>query len=208
MELLDSSVSDKHTPSYIKNQFEKHQADFLLAEDILTLARHIKIWLAIGKVENDSFLHWLQYSTLPNICILAINISKADIYLNKFLENIITIEQKAKLFKYAHFHKRLNAIKEIVEPLREYRNKRYAHLEYAQVNIATCSLEALYISLSNLCNSLDCILIWLENPNEVLDTLFHDIRDVNAETCMLEKRFKIDRAYNEFLNILNRINSL
>ncbi len=204
MDLLDSSVSDKHTPSYIKNQFEKHQDDlYLLGHELINLARHIKIWLAIEKVQHDTYWGWVQYTTLTNMCLLAIKISNADVYINDFLKKIISNEQKAKLFKLTMFNQRVKTIKKIVEPLKEYRNKRYAHLECTEVEVKKCNIKDLYIALSNLHNTLMCIHHSLSNPVIEFITRRYDLRDVTLNTCQLEKHFEEDRVYIEFLNMQN-----
>ena len=61
--------------------------------------------------------------------------------MNDFLKGIISNQQKAKLFKFTKFNQRVKLIKEIIAPLKEQRDKRYAHLECCEIKLSGCDIK-------------------------------------------------------------------
>ena len=162
----------------IKDQFLKKQQEYnLIYSEISNCARYIKVWQLIAEAKNNSSLNnesfwgWMQqYPLLRQIVIDSYKIFRHTMtYIKALTQNILTKEQNDLLIKNSKLRDSLKQIGKIVEPLKDYRNKRYAHLENIEIQNLSCNLGELWQSLKNIENSIYYIYHHLVNPRYIID---------------------------------------
>lgn len=187
----------------------------LLYSDVINCARQIKIYWAIcdakGKdisLKYESFWGWTQqYSCLRLICIEGFKIAEeTHKYVVSVLSEVLSNDKIKKLLINSKLSKRLKKLKEISNSLKNYRNKRYAHLDAEIVEDSICDLKELYFALANLDNSLSYISHWLYNSHLDVELEFYKILDAedNLEKCYFEEYFQIDHTLQACIELLSQ----
>jgi hypothetical protein len=203
----------------IKNAFLERKSQYdILCGEVLNCARQVKMWLAIAQVKGkfeaikyESFWAWLQrHSLLRSIAIDSRKIHMhARGYIDSVIRDVLSKEQYGQLIKCSRLQDRLNKLEEIVGPLKDYRNKRYAHLENEELEQVSCDLQGLFVALANLDDSLSLILHFLLNPRLIVcnEWDFYKIDDVKAygATCSLERYFQNDPTFQECQEIIEKL---
>lgn len=204
----------------IKNSYLQHQNKYeLLCSEVICCARQIKIWLAVSKakenfgtLKGESFWGWLQqYPSLRVIVLDTVKIMQnGREYLASVIKNLLSADQYKKLMKSSCLQKHLDKVADIAKPLEDFRNKRVAHLENAEVAAITINLQELYVALTRLDSSLSYISHYLLNPRYILDEEWHmyKVRDSSGDHCKsnLDEYFENDyvlRDCEEILRVLN-----
>lgn len=88
---------------------------------------------------------------------------------------------------------------EIIEPLQNYRNKRFAHMEYFHLKPTELNLIDLAAALTDLDNSINFITHYVLNAHllhtltEVKDRPYFAVVDSERSIAALERQLKNDR---------------
>lgn len=135
--------------------------------------RQIMAWIAIGKGvkvntdgEVDNFYGWCQDALNRLIVIDAYKIYKhIKEYIVETLEKSVYTSDIETLLKRAEFKPRVSALGKIIDPMRNYRNKRFAHIERFALEKTTLHLVELAAALVDLRDSVGFIMHYVSNPH-------------------------------------------
>lgn len=191
-----------------------------LDQEVTNLGRLIKIFESIalakkkyGDLQCESFFGFLQ-SPLCFLKLIAIDSLKifddSKSYIKSITKNFLRDDHLSKLFRYSKIQVHLNEIQKLVSPLRDYRNKLYAHLENAELQNISCNLGIIYIALANFYCSLRYILTYLVNPHYIAEekwdnlSIQHYTEDTIASSS-LEKYLQQDPSLTEFISMLSEV---
>ena len=154
-----------------KNISDVHQKLYRLVNDIRDCARQIKIWLKISQAKSmqyEPFWWFIQHSCLKLIAIESYKILKeTKSYIQSITDTIFTKVQFSAVIKSSELQQRLTILSKIVEPLKDYRNKMFAHIENYDLPNITCNLQDLFEALANIANSIAYIEYYIINPHWV-----------------------------------------
>lgn len=208
------------TAQEIKEKYLENQNKFeLLRSEVIGCARQVKIWLAISHAKEkfktlkyESVFGWIQvHSTLRSITVDGLKITQdTNNYLKSVLGEILASTQYKNLIKNSRLPTRVNDLNKIIEPLKTWRNKRYAHLNNEEVAIVTCNLQELFFALAGLDHSLNYISHFLLNPRHIINGEWDSYKTLDAKdngfVCYLESYFEDDPTLQEFNAMLKEIN--
>lgn len=167
--------------------------------EVINLSRQIQIWLAIAnakekykKLKYEDYWGWTQQiAILRLIAIDGVKICGGITYIKSVMENNINSQHYLDLIKNSRFLNRLKSARKIVDPLKPWRNKRYAHLENHEIEGFKCNLQDLLFSLVNLDNSLGYISHYLSNPRLIINGewdffTLKDVSEISESSYLIE----------------------
>lgn len=203
----------------IENISKAHDQLQTLDWEVTCLARQIKIYMYVAEQKEketislmcDPYFGWSQYNSLRQFAIDGLKLADYSIKWAKKSINSLEIgnEKTSALIKYSKIQHRLNKLRSIVHPLREWRNKRYAHLDpddHQEIKNVSCNLESLYTALANLRNSLDYIRHYIANPHYIYsgkwDIFDTSDTETNEHSSGLDRYFEIDPAIQALKTVL------
>lgn len=119
----------------------------------------------------------------------------------------MTLDQLGQLFQNSKIQTPITKMGKIIDPLRDYRNKRYAHFEDAQLQNLSCDLNDIYISLADLYCSLNYVIFYLSNQRYIKQgewnhCLIHHFTADTVSTSSFERYFQEDPTVVEFKLVL------
>jgi hypothetical protein len=194
----------------IKDKFlQQHDSYSLLLGEIKHCIYCIGIYQIIakatehagsGNLKYDFFWGWLQQSCLlRQIALDSFKIWQATSeYVSSVVKKVLCdMSQYKQLRKYSQLQPRLDEFGSTVERFKEYRNKRFAHLdnEYVNNNIAF-NLQDLFVSLISIEQSLSFIRYYLVNPGWIINSEWGRFSLDNDTSILFFKALK------EFLHII------
>ena len=188
-----------------------------LDDEITCLARQIKIWMLIASrkkegtisAECDGFFGWEHTNSLRQFAIDGLKIADDG---RRWAISAIDIldterERATLLIKNSRLQDRLSKLHTIMSPLREWRNKRHAHLEPTEIENVSLNLQTLYDALANLRNSVGYIQHYMTNPHYIVSNKWdifttHDTEPSNSQS-QLDRYFKTDPTIMSLEKVLN-----
>lgn len=189
----------------------------ILRSEIIACARYIKTWEAIALAKNkfkdldyDDFFGYIQLDFMHRLIALSvIKISDSTKkYLLELLGNVFSKQQTIDLLKRSHIDNALKKLKKEYDKtlMKEFRNKRIAHIEYAKTPFGTSgesgvNLLEIYNSIAEIEDSVNYISFCVLNPS-------HENPKLKMETSKnLDNYFKNSDFFmldlNRLLNFLN-----
>ena len=134
--------------------------------------RQIMAWITIGKsvktntdAEIDNFFGWIQDTFNRLIIIDAYKIYKdSKKYIKGILEKSDYAPVSDKLLQKSAFNQRLTALGKVIQPLKNFRNKRFAHIEKYTLQRLELHLIELSTALLDLNYSVWFIIHYISNP--------------------------------------------
>lgn len=201
---------------------DKHAKIRLLFTELYDCSRQIQIWLRIaqekeknGIVKFESFWGFLQYSFPKSIVIDSYKLLKhTKSYIQLVLKDIFTKDQLKSLIKNSKLQERLSNLEKVIMPLKDFRNKRYAHIENVELQAVSCNLRDLFIALSGLLCSLNYIESFLLNPHYIYTEEWEwgmcivNAVDAGFGKDPLSRYFQEDPSVNDCLKMLEELNKL
>lgn len=177
----------------------------LITYEIANCKRQIMAWVAIGKlvktntdVEIDNFFGWCQDAFNRLIVIDAYKIYKdSKKYIQNILQKSVYSSTIDKLLQKSDFSQRLTALGKIISPLRNYRNKRFAHIEPYTLERMALHLIELSCALENLSASVWFMIHYVSNPQYISslddnEIIYFTLEKSEATLEALERQFKND----------------
>jgi hypothetical protein len=177
----------------------------VITHELDNCKRQIMAWITIGKSvkantdgEVDNFYGWCQDAFNRLIVIDAYKIYR------DFKKCVRTIIQKSayaslsgKLLQRSEFNQRISALGKIIEPLQNYRNKRFAHTEIFPLERTELHLVKLSAALEDLRNSVGFIMHYVSNPQYIPSInddhkIYFTLRKSEATLEALEHQLKHD----------------
>ncbi len=201
-----------------KENISKAQAHLgMLDLELTCLARQIKIWMCIASpdtknrisIQHDPFFAWIQFNSLSQFSINSIKITQDTKKWVKSALALLMLDgiHSDNLIENSKLQNRITMLSKVAMPLKVWRNKRHAHFEPVEIDNVTCNLEALYIALAELRNSLDYIWHFVANPHYIFSAewnifTIHDT-ETNKRPSELDRYFEKDPTILSLQKVLN-----
>lgn len=163
------SIGNKTSLQELLNEFG------VITYELDNCKRQLMAWITIGKsVKNNkdeelrNFCGWLQDAFNRLIVIDAYKIYKdSKKYIQAIIEKSDYASVSNKLLQKSQFNQRLTALGKIIEPLKNIRNKRFAHIDKYTLERLELHLIELSTALVDLNFSVWFIIHYISNPQYI-----------------------------------------
>ena len=195
----------------VESQAKEFQQLDLLNGEVLDCARHAKIWLAISedKRVNDELtgeFFW-GYAQDRFARLMVIDgfkiVEKAALLVKSVIKGLT--DEWIELLKECKFESILKEFRKILYDKRDWRDKRFCHIEVVDLSRATFRVDEVFEVLSRLKRSLNYLMDFVNNPRWVEEKKWREKswRFNSSSACPLALYFDNDPAYQDVLQLLS-----